>query len=68
MLNEDYAVVNASKQTLIAAAVDDAGKADLSKLSKLVIPRSTIGDARETTEVNLGLNLPADAAGSRSLG
>ena len=62
VLNEDYAVVNASKQTLIAAAVDDAGKADLSKLSKLVIPRSTIGDARETTTVNLGLNLPADAA------
>ena len=62
VLNEDYAVVNASKQTLIAAAVDDAGKADLSKLSKLVIPRATIGDASETTEVNLGLNLPADAA------
>ena len=62
VLNEDYAVVNASKQTLIAASVDDAGKADLSKLSKLVIPRSTIGDARETTLVNLGLNLPADAA------
>ena len=62
VLNEDYAVVNASKQTLIAASVDDAGKADLSKLSKLVIPRSTIGDARETTQVNLGLNLPADAA------
>lgn len=62
VLNEDYAVVNASKQTLMAAAVDDAGKADLSKLSKLVIPRATIGDARETTQVNLGLNLPADAA------
>ncbi len=62
VLNEDYAVVNSSKQTLIAAAVDDAGKADLSKLSKLVIPRATIGDARETTQVNLGLNLPADAA------
>jgi flagellar hook-basal body protein len=62
VLNEDYAVVNASKQSLMAAAVDDAGKADLSKLSKLVIPRATIGDARETTEVNLGLNLPADAA------
>lgn len=62
VLNEDYAVVNASKQALIAAAVDDAGKADLSKLSKLVIPRATIGDASETTEVSLGLNLPADAA------
>ncbi|MBM3398073.1 MAG: flagellar hook-basal body complex protein, partial [Betaproteobacteria bacterium] len=62
VLNEDYAVVNSSKQTLIAAAVDDAGKADLSKLSKLVIPRATVGDARETTLVNLGLNLPADGA------
>ena len=61
VLNEDYAVVNSSKQTLIAASVDDAGKADLSKLSKLVIPRATVGDARETTQVNLGLNLPADA-------
>lgn len=61
MLNDSYNVVNAAGQALIAAAVDSSGKADLDNLSKLLIPRKTTGDAKTTTEVQLGLNLPADA-------
>ncbi|NDC08081.1 MAG: flagellar hook-basal body complex protein [Oxalobacteraceae bacterium] len=61
MLNDSYNVVNAAGQALIAAAVDSSGKADLENLSKLLIPRKTTGDAVATSEVQLGLNLPADA-------
>ena len=61
MLNDSYTVVNAAGQALIAASVDSSGKADLENLSKLLIPRKTTGDARTTTAVQLGLNLPADA-------
>ena len=61
LLNDSYAVVNGSGQALIAASVDSSGKADLENLSKLIIPRSTTGDAVATTDIQLGLNLPADA-------
>lgn len=61
MLNDSYNVVNSAGQALIAAAVDSSGKADLDNLSKLLIPRKTTGDAVATSEVQLGLNLPADA-------
>ena len=61
LLNDSYAVVNGSGQALIAASVDSSGKADLDNLSKLIIPRSTTGDAVATTDIQLGLNLPADA-------
>ena len=61
LLNDSYAVVNGSGQALIAASVDSSGKADLDNLSKLIIPRSTTGDAVATTNIQLGLNLPADA-------
>ncbi len=61
MLNDSYNVVNSAGQALIAAAVDSSGKADLENLSKLLIPRKTTGDAIATSEVQLGLNLPADA-------
>jgi flagellar hook-basal body protein len=61
MLNDSYNVVNAAGQALIAASVDSSGKADLENLSKLMIPRKTTGDARATSDVQLGLNLPADA-------
>ena len=53
-------MVNSAGQFLQAATVDSNGKADLEKLQKLIIPRSTAGDARETTLVDLALNLPAD--------
>jgi flagellar hook-basal body protein len=53
--------VNSSGQALLAAAVDSSGKADLEKLSRLAIPVSTSGQAQETSEIQLALNLPSDA-------
>lgn len=61
LLDDSFAVVNSAGQALMAASVDSSGKADLDALRKLIIPRSTNGDARETTAIGLGLNLPADA-------
>jgi flagellar hook-basal body protein len=61
LLNDSYAVVNSAGQALMAATVDSSGKADLNNLQKLIIPRSTVGDALETSDIELGLNLPADA-------
>ena len=61
LLDDSFAVVNSAGQALMAASVDSSGKADLEQLRKLIIPRSTNGDARETTQIELGLNLPADA-------
>ncbi len=60
LLDDSFAVVNSAGQALMAASVDSSGKADLENLGKLIIPRSTNGDARETTAIELGLNLPAD--------
>jgi flagellar hook-basal body protein len=62
VLNEQFNVVNSSGQALLAAAVDSSGKADLEKLSRLAIPVSTSGQATETSEIQLALNLPSDAA------
>jgi flagellar hook-basal body protein len=61
-LNEQFNVVNSSGQALLAAAVDSSGKADLEKLSRLAIPVSTSGQATETSEIQLALNLPSDAS------
>ncbi len=61
LLNDQNNVVNSAGQRLLAAAVDSSGKADLSKLAVLNIPPKTSGMARETTQIQLGLNLPADA-------
>ena len=61
LLNDSYAVVNSAGQALMAATVDSSGKADLNNLQKLISPRSTVGDAVETTNIALGLNVPADA-------
>ena len=60
LLDDSFAVVNSAGQFLQAASVDSSGKADLDTLRKLIIPRSTAGDARETTLIDLALNLPAD--------
>ena len=60
-LNDQNNVVNAAGQRLQAASVDSSGKADLSNLSALSIPSKTSGEAVETTSIQLGLNLPADA-------
>ena len=61
VLNEQFNVVNSSGQALLAAAVDSSGKADLEKLSRLAIPVSTSGQALETSQIELALNLPSDA-------
>ena len=60
-LNDQYNVVNSAGQALQAASVDSSGKADLSSLDRLTIPKKTTGDARQTSLVQLGLNFPADA-------
>jgi flagellar hook-basal body protein len=60
-LNDQNNVVNSTGQRLLAASVDSSGKADLERLAPLVIPPKTSGEARETTKIQLGLNLPADS-------
>ena len=45
-------------QALMAASVDSSGKADLENLRKLLIPRSTTGDAKDITAIELAINLP----------
>ena len=60
-LNDQNNVVNSTGQRLMAASVDSSGKADLSNLSALTIPPKTSGQAKETKNIQLGLNLPADA-------
>ena len=60
-LNDQYNVVNSAGQALQAASVDSSGKADLSNLDRLTIPKKTAGDAMQTSQVQLGLNFPADA-------
>ncbi len=61
-LNDQNNVVNSTGQRLMAASVDSSGKADLTNLSALTIPPKTSGQAKETTKIQLGLNLPADSA------
>ena len=60
-LNDQNNVVNSTGQRLLAASVDSSGKADLTRLSPLSIPKKTAGEARETTQIQLGLNLPAES-------
>jgi flagellar hook-basal body protein len=60
LLDDSFAVVNSAGQFLEAALVDSNGKADLENLKKLIIPRSTTGDAQATSLVELALNLPAE--------
>jgi flagellar hook-basal body protein len=61
VLDDSFSVVNSAGQGLMAASVDSSGKADLNDLKKLIIPRATVGDAVETSLIELGLNVPADA-------
>jgi flagellar hook-basal body protein len=63
MLNEQNQMVNSAGQALMSLPVDSTNKADFGvPLSALTIPRSTISEFKATTEVELGLNLPSDAA------
>jgi len=61
MLNELNQVVNSQGARLQAAAVDSAGKADTGDMGILSIPSRTVGDAEKTSQMDLALNLPADA-------
>ena len=61
VMNDQNNVVNASGEKLLAASVDSTGKADTSNMNPLTIPQQTTGQAKETTAVSLGLNLPANA-------
>ena len=61
MLNDQNYIVNGAGQRLLTAPVDSAGKADLSQLGVLMVPPRTLGQARETSQIELGLNLPAES-------
>ena len=62
MMNDQNNVVNSAGQKLLAASVDSAGNANLSDMNVLTIPQKTSGQAKQTTQVQLGINLPSDAA------
>ena len=62
MLNEQYNVVNSAGQRLMAATVDSTGSANVNERVVLTIPQKTSGEAKQTTQVQLGLNFPADAS------
>ena len=60
MLNEQNQMVNSSGQALQSLPVDSTNKADFSQdPSAMTIPRKTVAEFNPTTEVELGLNLPA---------
>jgi len=61
-LNEQFNVVNSAGQRLMAATVDSTGSANVNDRVVLTIPQKTTGEAKQTSEVSLGLNFPADAA------
>ena len=61
-LNSQFQVVNSSGQKLLASAVDSAGNAIISNQSVLTIPQQTTGEAKATSDVNLGINFPASAS------
>jgi len=61
LLNEQYNVVNSAGQRLMAATVDSTGSANVNDRVVLTIPQKTSGEAKQTSQVKLGLNFPADA-------
>ena len=61
MLNDQFNVVNSAGQRLMAATVDSTGSANVNERVVLTIPQTTVGEARETSKVVLGVNFPADA-------
>ena len=62
LLNEQYNVVNSAGQRLMAATVDSTGSANVNDRVVLTIPQKTSGEAKQTSQVSLGLNFPADAS------
>ena len=61
LLNEQFNVVNSAGQRLMASTVDSTGSANVNERVVLTIPQKTSGEAKQTSEVALGLNFPADA-------
>lgn len=60
MLNEQNMMVNSAGQALQVLPVDSIDNANFeAKTAGLTIQRSTVGDFKATTEINLGLNLPS---------
>lgn len=62
LLNEQFNVVNSTGQRLMAATVDSTGSANINERVVLTIPQKTSGEAKQTSQVSLGLNFPADAS------
>ena len=62
MLDEQFNVVNSAGQRLMAATVDSTGSANVNERVVLNIPQKTSGEAKQTSQVNLGLNFPSDAS------
>ena len=62
MLNEQFNVVNSAGQRLMASTVDSTGSANVNERVVLTIPQKTSGEAKQTSQVQLGLNFPADAS------
>ena len=62
MLNDQNRMVNSAGQQLQVLPVDSINNANFAaKTSGLTVQRSTIGEFKATTEINLGLNLPSSA-------
>jgi flagellar hook-basal body protein len=61
MLDDQFNVVNSAGQRLMAATVDSTGSANVNERVVLNIPQKTSGEAKQTSQVNLGLNFPSDA-------
>ena len=62
MLNDQNRLVNSAGQALQVLPVDSINNANFeAKTAGLSIQRSTVGEFKPTTEINLGLNLPSSA-------
>ena len=60
-LNNDDVVVNSAGQQLVVAKTDAVGNADFNLLEALRVPPRTVGQAEDTKQVQLGVNLPTDS-------
>jgi flagellar hook protein FlgE len=63
MLDTTNTVVNSAGQKLLSIPVDSVGRADFNQnVQPLIIPPNTTGQAQATTQIDLEINLPADAS------
>ena len=62
MLNDQNRIVNSAGQQLQVLPVDSINNANFAaKTAGLTVQRTTVGEFKATTEINLGLNLPSSA-------